>query len=335
MADQIQRVHQLTHSEEAPGEKSLKRKEPEKKRDKRPKFPPVWPESPEVGGGNMSATPDDIPVGAGLFDRSPLQRGSEVLPKEWEHLFPEMDAFSDGSQVRPEEGTTGEESGGEALYQEQKEKSCKEEQKSCKMKEMGISLQLIFQLLPDLHNELLKLGPRKNSDNDRIRAIEDNTKMMHALTIKINDKSRKRREEPVERGKKTGPVDRFKFHVPPQLLTELGEQRTGYVWKKKPVPEEPLCGWTRHITKGEAVWDPKGCDLTLTKYVEHWEFIMNKITLAEGGEFEIEIARIGLSEGNSYEYVKLGPMPAPEQKLLVTTKVMTTMVAAAVTTNYH
>lgn len=93
MADQIQRVHQLTHSEEAPGEKSLKRKEPEKKRDKRPKFPPVWPESPEVGGGNMSATPDDIPVGAGLFDRSPLQRGSEVLPKEWEHLFPEMDTF--------------------------------------------------------------------------------------------------------------------------------------------------------------------------------------------------------------------------------------------------
>jgi hypothetical protein len=153
------------------------------------------------------------------------------------------------------------------------------------MKEMGISPPLTFQLLPDLHNELLELGPRKNSDKDRVRATEDNMKIMHALTIKINDKSRKRREEPVKRGKKTGPVDRFKFHVPPHLLTEPGEQRTVSVWKKKSVPEEPLCGWKRHIRKGEAVWDLKGCDLTLTKCVEGWEFIMNKITPAEGEEF--------------------------------------------------
>nr|XP_029536203.1 uncharacterized protein LOC115141463 [Oncorhynchus nerka]XP_029536204.1 uncharacterized protein LOC115141463 [Oncorhynchus nerka] len=220
----------------------------------------------------------------------------------------------------------------EKPYQEQKEKSCKEEQKSCKMKEMGISPQLTFQLLPGLHNEQLKLGPQKNSDNDRVKTTEDNTKMMHALTIKINDKNRKRREEPVERDEKTGFFDRFKFNVPPQILTEPGEQRTVSVWKKKPLPEEPLCGWTHHITKGEVVWDPKGCDLTLIKYEEGWEFIMNEITPAEGEEFVIEIARTGLSEGNSYKYVKLGPTPAPEQKQLVTTKAMTTMVAAAVTT---
>ena len=110
MADQIQRVHRLTHSEEPTREK-----EPEKKRDKQPKFPPVWPESPEVGGGNMSATPDDILVGADSVDGSLLQWDPEVSPKEGEHLFPEMDAFPDGSPVRAEEGTTGEESGGEAL----------------------------------------------------------------------------------------------------------------------------------------------------------------------------------------------------------------------------
>jgi hypothetical protein len=64
--------------------RSTRGKEPEKKRDKQPKPPPVWPESPEVGGGgNMSATPDDIPVGSDFVDGSPLQWDPEVSPEEW------------------------------------------------------------------------------------------------------------------------------------------------------------------------------------------------------------------------------------------------------------
>ena len=38
-----------------------------------------------------------------------LHRGTE-----WEHLFPKIDTLPDGSPVRPEEGASGEERGGEA-----------------------------------------------------------------------------------------------------------------------------------------------------------------------------------------------------------------------------
>lgn len=47
----------------------------------------------------------------------------------------------------------------EKPYQEQKEKSCK-------MKEMGISPKLTFQLLNCLLNRHLKLEPQKNNDID-------------------------------------------------------------------------------------------------------------------------------------------------------------------------
>jgi hypothetical protein len=47
---------------------------------------------PRSGGVNMSATPDDIPVVAGLFDRSPPQWDPEVSPTSGSisslHLFP-------------------------------------------------------------------------------------------------------------------------------------------------------------------------------------------------------------------------------------------------------
>ncbi|XP_036826014.1 uncharacterized protein LOC110489625 isoform X3 [Oncorhynchus mykiss] len=341
-ADQIQakirKARQLTHSEEVSGEKRLKRKETNNQSLfqqglKARKWGGVtcllllmtyllgqtlltgalYSGTPRyhLKNGNISSlkwTPSQMEAQLGLRRE---QRAEKVEEKPHQE-----------QQVKKAE---------EKPHQEQKGRSCKEK-RSCRMKEMGISPRLTFQLLPGLHNEQLKLGAQQNNDHDRARAIEDKMKTMHSHMTKMNDKNRKRREEPVEQGEKTGRLDRFKFSVPPQLLTEPGEQRTVSVWKKKPLPEEPLCGWTHHMIKGEVIWDPKGCDLILTKYEEGWEFIMNKITPAEGEEFEIEIARTGLTEGNSYKHVKLGPTPAPEQEQLVTTKVTTTTIAAAVTT---
>ncbi|XP_055718703.1 uncharacterized protein LOC129811434 [Salvelinus fontinalis] len=94
--------------------RSTRGKKSEQEREKQPKLPQVWSESPEMGGSNMPVAPDDIPAVADLFDRSPPQWDPEVPPAEWEHLFPEIDTLPDESPVRPEEGASGEERGREA-----------------------------------------------------------------------------------------------------------------------------------------------------------------------------------------------------------------------------
>lgn len=60
----------------------------------------------------MSATPDDILVGADSVDGSLLQWDPEVSPKECEHLFPEMVTFQMEAQSglrREPQGKTEEE----------------------------------------------------------------------------------------------------------------------------------------------------------------------------------------------------------------------------------
>ena len=54
------------------------------------------------------ATPNDIPIVADLPDGNLLQWDPGISPTEWERLFPEIDAFPDGSPVWSEEGTTQE-----------------------------------------------------------------------------------------------------------------------------------------------------------------------------------------------------------------------------------
>lgn len=71
--------------------------------------------------------------------------------------------------------------------------------------------------------------------------------------------SRKRRMESAEQSKKT---DKVRIYVPPQCITEAGELKSISIIRIKPLSEIALCGWTHHQTKGEVVWDPKGCDLT-------------------------------------------------------------------------
>lgn len=71
-------------------------------------FSPVGPESPGLGENNRPATPNDIHVEADLPDRSPPQWDPEIPPTEWEQLFPEIDAYPDGSPVQSKEGAPGE-----------------------------------------------------------------------------------------------------------------------------------------------------------------------------------------------------------------------------------
>lgn len=67
----------------------------------------------------MPVTPVDISTLVDLPDGSPLQWDPEIPPTEWERLFSEIDAFSDGSQVRPEEGTSQEGGEGEVPQAEE------------------------------------------------------------------------------------------------------------------------------------------------------------------------------------------------------------------------
>ncbi|XP_052364607.1 uncharacterized protein LOC118384382 [Oncorhynchus keta] len=114
--------------------------------------------------------------------------------------------------------------------------------------------------------------------------------------------------------------------------TETGEQKSISIKRIKPLPETTFCGWTHHQTKGEVIWDPKGCGLTVTKKEDEWLLTLNKIEHVEGEEFIVEIARTRLTEGSSVTVIRIGPTPIPEQEEPVTTRTMTTTVAAVTKT---
>ncbi|XP_055725113.1 uncharacterized protein LOC129815371 [Salvelinus fontinalis] len=219
----------------------------------------------------------------------------------------------------------------ERPHKEQKERPHKEEEKSRKLKKMGISPQLTFQLLDGPLNRQLKLEPQQNNDIDITEVtVNASIETTDSLTIKKYGVSRKRREESVEQSKKT---DKVRISVPPQLITEAGELKSISIIRTKPLPEIALCGWTHHQTKGEVIRDPKGCDLTLIQEKDEWVLIMNKIEPLEGEEHIVEITRTTVTEGSSSTVIRIDPTPAPEQEEPVTTRTTTTtMVEAAVKT---
>lgn len=159
--------------------------------------------------------------------------------------------------------------------------------------------------------------------------VNTGTGTTDSRTIKQYGENRKRREEPAEQSKKT---DKVSISVPPQIITETGEQKSISIKRIKPLPETTFCGWTHHQTKGEVIWDPKGCDLTVTKKEDEWLLTLNKIEHVEGEEFIVEIARTRLTEGSSVTVIRIGPTPIPEQEEPVTTRTTTTTVAAVTKT---
>lgn len=77
-----------------------------------PLFNPVGPETPGWGENDMPDIPGDIPTVADIPGGSPIQWDPEVHPREWEHLFPGIDAFPDRSPNGSEEGAPQTEEGG-------------------------------------------------------------------------------------------------------------------------------------------------------------------------------------------------------------------------------
>lgn len=141
--------------------------------------------------------------------------------------------------------------------------------------------------------------------------------------------NRKKREEPAEQPGRTNKVS---IPVPPQIITETGEQRSVTIYRVKPLPDVAYCGWTHHQTKGEVIWDPKGCDLTIIKEENEWVLSINNIEPVEGEEFIVELARTGLTEGSSSTTMKIEFTPAPNLEVLTTTRTTTTVAAAVHTT---
>lgn len=139
---------------------------------------------------------------------------------------------------------------------------------------------MTFRLLPGPLDKHLAVRKGKNIDTDTahesVNIGEDTT---DSRAIKQHDRGRQKREEPAEQSGRTNKVS---ILVPPQILTETEEQRSVAVYRIKPLPEIAFCGWTHHQMKGEVIWDPKGCDLTITKEEDEWVLTMNTIEPIEG-----------------------------------------------------
>lgn len=100
-------IHRQLLSEEAKGETG---------REKKPAnhhYSILWDQRLQAGGENdMPDTPGDIPTVADIPGGSPIQWDPVVHPREWEYLFPGIDAFPDRSPNGSEEGAPQTEEGG-------------------------------------------------------------------------------------------------------------------------------------------------------------------------------------------------------------------------------